>query len=133
MARRHFSERDVLETLLRTGHKLFCFRSHEPITLDNVRTVEREHVTPIALGGADNPTNCAYSFRSAHKVQSFGGGATTADSDIGKIAKTKRIAKGKMAVNKPQPGEPKTAPKRKSSGFAPGHRPMRNWNTLRKK
>lgn len=113
MARRRFSERDVLETLIRCGTKLWCYRSREPITLANVRTVEREHVTPLALGGADTPENCAYSLAVAHKLQSFGTKATTVNSDIHKIAKVKRLRAG---------GKTRRGPQMKSRPFSKTHR-----------
>lgn len=104
MVRRKFTERMVLETLIRTGHTLSCFRSKAPITLENVGTVEREHVIPIELGGADDPTNCAYSIGAAHRVQTFGNGATTANADIGKIAKAKRIVRTQKFVVRKEGG-----------------------------
>ena len=69
MSRKRFSEREVIEALIRTGHEIRCYRTKEVITLETVRLLEREHVTPLKLGGADDPTNAAYSLSEAHKTQ----------------------------------------------------------------
>ena len=69
MARKRFTEREVIEALIRTGHEIRCFRTKEIITLETVKRLEREHPTPLKLGGADDPTNAAYSLSEAHKGQ----------------------------------------------------------------
>src|SRR5688572_11115862 len=69
MGRRRFTERQVIEALIRTGHEIRCYRTKEVITLESVERLEREHVTPLKLGGADDPTNAAYSLAEAHKRQ----------------------------------------------------------------
>lgn len=91
MTRKRFSERQVIEALIRTGHRIYCFRSKEPITLETVGLLEREHVTPLALGGADDPSNAAYSLKAAHKVQTNGTKATSYGSDRHAIAKVRRL------------------------------------------
>lgn len=83
MARKRFSERQVIEALIRTGHKIFCFRTKEEITLETVGRLEREHPTPLKLGGADDPTNAAYSLKEAHAKQT--------KKDRAAIAKVDRI------------------------------------------
>ena len=91
MARRRFTERQVIETLIRTGHEIRDYRTKELITLETVKELEREHVTPIKLGGADDPTNCAYSRAENHKLQTNGKPHTSYGSDKHAIAKVDRI------------------------------------------
>lgn len=115
MTRRRFSERQVIEALIRTGHEIRCFRTGEVITLETVGQLEREHPVPIALGGPDDPTNAAYSLASAHLKQTNGTAATSYGSDKHAIAKVKRIR-----------GETRNRPKKqmRSRPFAkrpPGH------------
>ncbi len=69
MSRKRFTERQVIEALIRTGHTILCYRTKEVITLETVKRLEREHPTPLKLGGADDPTNAAYSLSEAHKAQ----------------------------------------------------------------
>lgn len=69
MSRKRFSERQVIEALIRTGHEIRCYRTKAVITLETMKRLEREHVTPLKLGGADDPTNAAYSLSEAHKAQ----------------------------------------------------------------
>lgn len=83
MSRKRFSERQVIEALIRTGHIIRCYRTKEVITLDTVNLLEREHPTPLKLGGADDPTNAAYSLSEAHKAQT--------KKDMAAIAKMDRI------------------------------------------
>ena len=83
MSRKRFSEREVIEALIRTGHEIRCFRTKEIITLETVKRLEREHPTPLKLGGKDDPTNAAYSLSEAHKVQTR--------KDKAAIAKVDRI------------------------------------------
>tara|TARA_R110000868_G_scaffold187664_4_gene430200 strand:- start:3507 stop:3866 length:360 start_codon:yes stop_codon:yes gene_type:complete len=91
MSRKRFTEKQVIEALIRTGHKIYCFRTRELITLETVGQLEREHPVPLALGGADDPTNAAYSLKSAHKIQTNGKPATSCGSDKHAIAKVRRI------------------------------------------
>lgn len=102
MSRKRFSERQVIETLIRTGHEIRCYRTKEVITLETVSLLEREHPTPLALGGEDGPRNAAYSFSEAHKRQTNGSGATSYGSDKHAIAKVRRLR-----------GENKSRPKKK--------------------
>jgi hypothetical protein len=69
MARHRFTEREVIEALIRTGHEIRCFRTKAIIDLESVKRLEREHPTPLKLGGKDDPTNAAYSLSEAHKAQ----------------------------------------------------------------
>lgn len=108
MSRKRFSEREVIEALIRTGHKILCYRTKEVITLETVKLLEREHVIPLKIGGADDPTNAAYSLSEAHKIQTNGKPATSYGSDKHAIAKIARIR-----------GETCAGPKKKiaSAGF----------------
>lgn len=117
MSRARFTERQVIETLIRTGHEIRCFRTKEVITLETVKLLEREHPTPLAIGGADNPTNAAYSLSGPHKIQTNGKPATSYGSDkhaIAKIARTlnpkpsKRPMKssGRKMLSRPFPKRP---------------------------
>lgn len=83
MSRRRFTERQVIEALIRTGHEIRCYRTKAIITLESVKRLEREHVIPLKLGGADDPTNAAYSLSEAHKAQT--------KKDVAAIAKVDRI------------------------------------------
>lgn len=104
MSRKRFSERMVLETLLHRGYKLRCYRSKEPITLENVATVEREHLIPIGLNGPDSPENCAYSLKEAHKRQTHGRKGTGAGwSDLRMIRKAKDGEERRLGLKKEKP------------------------------
>lgn len=87
MSRKRFSEREVIATLIHQGTEVRCYRTAERVTLANLDQVEREHLTEIAIGGADTPANCAYSLRQAHAVVTNGTKATTAGSSKNRIAK----------------------------------------------
>lgn len=91
MSRKRFTERQVIEALIRTGHEIRCFRTKEVITLESVKLLEREHPTPLKIGGADDPTNAAYSLREAHNIQTNGSRATSYRSDRHAIAKVDRL------------------------------------------
>lgn len=99
--RRRFSEKDVIRTLLFQGVEIRCYRTKEPITLENAAFVEREHLHERELGGPDEPGNCRYSLDTAHAVVTNGTGATSAGSSKQRIAKAKRIEREvKFAVVK---------------------------------
>lgn len=107
MARRRFSEKDVIRTLLHQGVKIFDFRTGEPITLENVDQIEREHIHELALGGADDPINCRYSLSANHNIATNGTPATTAGSSKHRIAKTHGTRAEKFAVTKKPLDEPR--------------------------
>lgn len=113
MTRRRFTERQVIETLIRQGAEIRCYRTKELVTLENVCTLEREHIHELALGGADDPANCAYSFSEAHKIVTFGNGATTAGSSANRIAKTRGTRADKFLVSK----KPLDIPREARRGF----------------
>lgn len=113
MSRRRFSEREVIETLIRTGHEIRSYRSKEVITLETVRLLEREHFTPLALGGADDPTNCGYSIKAEHSKQTNGTKATSYGSDKHAIAKVRRL-RGEL---KPKAKKDWPSRKMQSAGF----------------
>lgn len=87
MKRRRFSEKDVIRTLLHQGIEINDYRTGEPITLDNVDQIEREHLHEIALGGPDDPANCRYSLGESHAVVTNGNRATSAGSSKNRCAK----------------------------------------------
>lgn len=91
MARKRFTERQVIEALIRTGNEIRCYRTKEVITLETVKRLEREHPTPLKIGGKDDPTNAAYSLSEAHKIQTNGKPATSYGSDRHAMAKIGRI------------------------------------------
>lgn len=107
-ARRRFSEREVIETLHCCGIDVLCYRCHKK--LEPGQKIQREHITEIALGGADSPENCAYSHAECHAIVTDGTPATSAGSSKQRIAKVKRS--GKMAVDKPPPGKRKSKSKK---------------------
>ena len=123
--------REVIDVLLRQGATVPCFRCGQPVTTG--KDAEREHFLEKALGGDDSAENARISHADCHAIVTRGTGATTAGSSVAKAAKDKRIAKGKMAVNKLPPGarQPPAQPMRSRKfptqrrRFAPrGSRPM---------
>lgn len=91
MARRRFTERQVIEVLIRQGAVIPCFRCRVALTLDDVPEIEREHPHELALGGADDPSNAGYSHGTCHKIATNGTKATSAGSSKNRIAKVKRL------------------------------------------
>lgn len=93
MSRKRFSERDVMESLIRQGVSVFCYRCKREISATECRAgmMEREHLIEIALGGPDAPTNCVYSHKSCHAIVTNGTKATTAGSSKQRIAKVRRL------------------------------------------
>lgn len=89
MSRKRFTEREVLETLYCCGVVIPCFRCRNP--LRPPEKIEREHILEIALGGTDDPGNCAYSHKLCHDIVTNGTKATTAGSSKQRIAKVARI------------------------------------------
>lgn len=108
MARKRFTERQALECAIQQGAVIPCYRCKVPFTVETVRRCQREHPHEVALDGPDTVAACAYSHDDYHHAETFGTGATTAGSSIGRISKTKRIIRtGKMSVTKPPPGTPR--------------------------
>lgn len=100
--RRRFSEREVIETLIRQGAIITCYRCKLSFFPVDCRTgeVQREHLLEVAIGGGETPTNCVYSHKACHAVITDGTPATTAGSSKQRIAKVRAISGGKMAVKK---------------------------------
>lgn len=119
MSRKRFSESEVIETLYSCGIDVPCYRCKEPL---HGHKIEREHITEIALGGADEPSNCAYSHAKCHKVVTDGTKATSAGSSKQRIAKVKRILEPKPSRH-PMPKTPKR--KWPSRGFQKRVKPWR--------
>jgi hypothetical protein len=97
VSRKRFSEKDVIKTLILTGNKVYSYRSKQQIGLADVDRIEREHITPIALGGKDEPENCGYSLSEEHSIQTNGKPHTSYGSDKHVIAKTKRLQNPKVS------------------------------------
>jgi len=104
--RRRFSEMEVLLTVLRQGGTIPCRCCKQPVTERDILTgnVEKEHIHELALGGADDPSNCSYSHKKqpCHARQTNGNGATTAGSSANRLAKANEPGRTeKFQVNKP--------------------------------
>lgn len=108
VARKKFSEREIIETLYHSGILVGCYRCKTVLAPGEL--VEREHINELALGGEDAPSNCAYSHKGCHAIATNGTKATTAGSSKHKIAKVKRILG--LTKNKPK----KKIPSRKFNG-----------------
>ncbi len=89
MSRKRFTEAQVIETLYRSGLAIPCYRCRHPLYPGT--KIEREHILEIALGGKDEPANCAYSHKLCHDFITNGSKATTAGSSKQRIAKLKRL------------------------------------------
>lgn len=102
--RRRFSEKDVIRTLIHQGVKIADYRTGEPITLENVGRVQREHLHEISLGGPDDPANCRYSLDESHAIITNGRPATSAGSSKNRNAKANHSNRiEKFVVNKRSP------------------------------
>ena len=95
MTRSAFTERKVIETLLGQGAVIPCFRCRLAFTQADVKTIEREHIQEMALGGENTPENCAFSHAACHARITNGSPATSAGGSKHRIAKAKRLAGGK--------------------------------------
>lgn len=107
MPRRRFTERDVLEVLWHCGILVPCHRCREPLVPDT--QIEREHLIEIAIGGADEPKNCAYSHKACHAIVTNGTPATTAGSSKQRIAKVRRLSSPKPKMKRAWPAGRKIA------------------------
>lgn len=101
-ARPPLTERMKIDALL-FGNDVRCMICNHRIFPTDL--YDWDHIHALALGGAHYFKNLAPTHRLCHAEKTHGKPATTAGSDIGKIAKTRRIAKGKMAVKKRALGE----------------------------
>lgn len=93
--RKFVSEVTAIRVAILQGGTVPCYRCKEPLTATGI--INREHIVPLALGGADEIENYAYSHGECHRIVTFGTKATVADGDIHKIAKAKRLAKAREA------------------------------------
>lgn len=89
VSRKRFSEMQVLQTLWFSGARVTCHRCRK--ILDPMDEIEREHILEIALGGEDEPHNCAYSHKLCHAIITNGTKATAAGSSKQRIAKIRRL------------------------------------------
>jgi hypothetical protein len=80
-------------------HGILCGYCRNPIFAE--QPIEWDHFIPIAMGGIHHWGNLRPLHKKCHAEKSFGSGASTAGSDIGKISKERRIIRtGKMTVEK---------------------------------
>jgi hypothetical protein len=91
----------VLTTILKQGGVIKCPRCKLPLLLG--QKIDREHFLEIALGGADDVTNCFYSHAECHHIITNGTKATTAGSSKHRIAKSKRMIKARTEPKKETP------------------------------
>ncbi len=96
MTRRRFSEREVIETLLRQGAIIPCPGKGciKLLELEDLDHIERDHYTPLALGGEDLPSNCSYLHGECHARKTDGPRHLKVAGDKSRIAKAKRLASG---------------------------------------
>src|SRR6202007_2565681 len=94
IARRKFDERETIATLIYCGVQIPCYRCKKPFF--TVLDIEREHITELALGGKDMPSNCAYSHQDCHALITNGSKATSAGSSKHRIAKVRRLTNPKQ-------------------------------------
>lgn len=119
MARKRFSEREVIETLAWQGIFVTCFRCGNPFFVYNLTSLtaavlaaaadervmhmalkpEREHLHEYKLDGSDTPDNCRYSCQPCHAIITNGTNATSAGSSKQRIAKVRRILNPKKSRN----------------------------------
>jgi len=83
--------------------------------IDPLSKMVREHWQALERGGEDDPSNMFFVHAHCAKAKTFGTGATTSGSDIGEIAKTKRLEKAREAMERGDKPKPKA--KIQSRGF----------------
>lgn len=102
-SRRQFREMEVLAVLLMQGAILPCKRCRVALKIEDVKAagVQKEHLHELAIGGEDEPHNCAYSHTDCHAKITNGNGATTAGSSTNRRAKANNPGRtNKFVVNK---------------------------------
>lgn len=90
--RRKLTVLDRLKVIIRQARCPMCQGK-----LGELTNVNFDHVHPLALGGADDIENIVAVHIDCHSAKTRGTGATTAGSDIGNIAKTRRLTKSQEA------------------------------------
>jgi hypothetical protein len=65
--------------------------------------IEWDHFRALGLGGTHDYLNIEAVHAECHRQKTFGAAATTAGSDIGKIAKTRRLEKLRLGTAKAKP------------------------------
>lgn len=91
--RRAPTKKEVGIVLMRQEGKCAKKSCRAKLSWDNTQW---DHIVPLALGGENSAENFQAICIDCHSTKTRGNGATTAGSDIGRIAKTRRIA-GKKA------------------------------------
>jgi 5-methylcytosine-specific restriction endonuclease McrA len=113
--RRRLTVTQKLEIMTRQAR---CPRCHE--RLGELKGLDWDHSTPLALGGADTPENIQALHRSCHRQKTSGAGgerrATVADGDQHKIGKARRLtaaqAEFQAKILAKKPGKPRTTKSR---------------------
>jgi hypothetical protein len=126
--RKFVSEVTAIRVAILQGGRVPCYRCKEPLSATGI--INREHIVPMALGGADDISNYAYSHGECHRVVTFGTKATVAGGDIHKIAKAKRLEKAREAHQAVMSGEREKEPGSIPSRPFPGSRKFNgtiNW------
>jgi len=116
--RRKLTVTQKLEIMTRQAR---CPRCHE--RLGELKGLDWDHSTPLALGGADTPENIQALHRSCHRQKTSGRGgekrATVADGDQHKIGKTRRLtaaqAEFQAMILAKEPGKPRASKSRMRS------------------
>ncbi|WP_156911712.1 HNH endonuclease [Kaistia adipata] len=89
--RRRLTVTEKLEIMARQAR---CPRCHEK--LGQLKGLDWDHSTPLALGGADTPENIQALHRTCHRQKTSGAGgerrASVADGDQHKIGKARRLS-----------------------------------------
>jgi len=103
--RKAITERMKIDALLYRAFKqdapITCARCGGVLVPAPDCIIQWDHGHPLGLGGPHHFTNLQPLHVDCHAAKTRGTGATTANSDIGKIAKERRIVRtGKMAVKK---------------------------------
>jgi len=91
--RRAPTKKEVGIVLMRQEGKCAKPKCRAKLSWENT---EWDHIVPLGLGGENSAENFQALCSDCHSGKTHGTGATTAGSDVGRIAKTKRCA-GKKA------------------------------------
>jgi len=118
--RRTITPKQALIIAIQQGAIIPCYRCRLSFDAETVKTIEREHVHEIALGGPDELDNMRWSHKECHAKITDGTKATTAGSSKHRIAKADRIAKG---------GKTRKGPPIQSRGF---QKPPKGYSAWRK-
>lgn len=102
MTRRTCTAKQALETAIQQGAVIPCYRCKISFTMEDAKergAIEREHVVPLYLGGADEIENWAWSHKACHALQT-NGPAHFNKGDRDQITRAKRGARGGKTKSK---------------------------------